>query len=398
MFNSMKSLNLLVADFTALDFGKDAFLVPYYLSKQNGIIPTIIYPLNKDNEILPKRFRGVNFKPLSFRSNNQCFSFKGEWYFIFYILKHAKEIDVLMRFHFSYQTFLIGVIYKLINKKSVFYIKGDGLGLFSSLMRDESKKITKYKNKVIRWIVYKMCNIADVISTETPTTYNKINSLGIKIETPIILMLNGFDEELLRKLNIQERSFKEKENIILAVGRIGHPHKNIELLLKAIESTELRDWKLVIVGPIEEKECHFQDVIDDFYIRNKHLVSRVIFTGAIYDKRELWEFYNRAKVFVHMAPVESYGIVFGEAFRFNNFIVSTDVGIAAYLIKESAGRIYPNNDFLSLSCILQDITSAKIDIETELNNRKVTSNFHSWEKETQRLNAKCNELYLENKI
>ncbi|MCS2392464.1 glycosyltransferase [Bacteroides fragilis] len=51
------------------------------------------------------------------------------------------------------------------------------------------------------------------------------------------------------------------------------------------------------------------------------------------DKRTLWEYYNRSKVFVLTSRCESYGLVLNEAKRFRNFIVSTNVGAFEDLVE-----------------------------------------------------------------
>ena len=62
--------------------------------------------------------------PLHYKGGYDCFSFLSEWYFCWYILKNAKNIDCLVRFHFSYQTAIIGWIYKKVNPKGLFLHKG----------------------------------------------------------------------------------------------------------------------------------------------------------------------------------------------------------------------------------------------------------------------------------
>ena len=377
-----RKLIFLIVDFQEIALGKDVFLTPYYLGKTNDMEVTIVYPASEDNKDLPSQYRGVTLKPLHFKSNYTPFSFKGEWYFLYYILRHAREADVLMRFHFSYQTWLIGLIYKIINPKGFFYIKGDGYGLFTSLFRDKSSFLLRLKNRLIRKAMHATCRLADKISLETPDVYNYLKEeLRGKENEKLVLMLNGFDEELCEQLQIKKRLLTEKENIILAVGRIGAPDKNNEQLLRALETLDLKDWKVVFVGPVETRSSDFTQTIESFYQRNPGMKAKVLFTGAVYDKKELWEWYNRAKVFVHTSPKESYGIVLNEAFYFDNYILSTNVGIAGYLINFGYGELLEHNDSDGLSIKLQQIINGEKKLDELLLARKSDSDAITWKKE-----------------
>ena len=375
-----------IVDFQEINLGKDVFLTPYYLGKKHNLEVRIVYPLSENNKHLPAEYRGVKLIPLPFKSNYSSFSFKGEWYFLYYILRHAREADVLMRFHFSVQTGLIGLIYKMLNPNGVFYIKGDGYGLFTSLFRKENSLLMKAKNFLIRKAMHFNCGLADLISVETPSLFDYLHAeLPARMNDKVVLMLNGFDEEYCRELQIKRRSLPEKENIMLAVGRIGAPDKNNEQLLYALEKTDLKDWKVVFVGPVENRTHDFRQTIDEFYKQNPHLTEKVLFPGAVYDKKELWEWYNRAKVFVHTSPKESFGIVLSEAFYFDNYILSTPVGIASYLINFGYGELVNHNDVEGLASKLQEVIDGKTDLEERLSSRTMDNDAFTLKKEIDKL-------------
>jgi glycosyltransferase involved in cell wall biosynthesis len=100
----------------------------------------------------------------------------------------------------------------------------------------------------------------------------------------------------------------------------------------------------------------------------------------------LYDYFNRSKVFVHTAIYESYGIVIGEAFRFNNYIVSTDIGCAKELIAEGMGELveYDAND---LSRSLQRIIDGKIDINAIYRQKRIDNRSISWENEVRKLGS-----------
>ena len=151
----------------------------------------------------------------------------------------------------------------------------------------------------------------------------------------------------------------EKENLITSVGRLGTYEKNTEMILDAAENVNFDDWKLVLIGPVEP---NLKELIEEFYINNPHLKNSVIFTGPIYDKKELWEWYNRSKVFLLTSREESFALVLMEAYRFNNYIVSTDVGWARTAIDQSMGEIIPQDDSSALKRSLQRIINGSVTI------------------------------------
>lgn len=140
----------------------------------------------------------------------------------------------------------------------------------------------------------------------------------------------------------------------------------------------------MFIGPIEKVECNFQEYINSFFNQNPKLKDNVCFTGPIYDKAILYNLFDRSKIFVHTAVYESYGIVIGEAFRFNNYIVSTDVGCAKELISEGMGELV-EYDANNLSRSLQRIIDGKTDIYSIYQKKHINNRSISWENEVMKL-------------
>ena len=99
----------------------------------------------------------------------------------------------------------------------------------------------------------------------------------------------------------------------------------------------------------------------------------------------MWEWYNRAKVFVHTSPKESFGIVLSEAFYFDNYILSTPVGIASYLINFGYGELVNHNDVEGLASKLQEVIDGKTDLEERLSSRTMTNDAFTLKKEIDKL-------------
>jgi GalNAc-alpha-(1->4)-GalNAc-alpha-(1->3)-diNAcBac-PP-undecaprenol alpha-1,4-N-acetyl-D-galactosaminyltransferase len=139
-------------------------------------------------------------------------------------------------------------------------------------------------------------------------------------------------DNLYLKEEIQLRSWEEKEDIIITVGRIGTYQKNTELFLEALKEVELNNWKVYILGPFE---LPFQTYIDTYFKLNPQLRDKVIFTGNIIDRKELFEWYNRAKIFCLTSRFEGFPITFPEALYFGNHIISTPVSSALQITNYS---------------------------------------------------------------
>jgi glycosyltransferase involved in cell wall biosynthesis len=120
------------------------------------------------------------------------------------------------------------------------------------------------------------------------------------------------------------------------------------------------NWKCYLIGPIESD---FRKDIDDFFINNPHLKKSVIFTDAINDKKELWEYYNRSKIFIFASMFESYCLAFNEAKRFGNYIITTNVGAAGDIIQnEEFGEFVEQDDDVTMAKKIQNVIDGKTDI------------------------------------
>jgi glycosyltransferase involved in cell wall biosynthesis len=356
------NLTLIYRSIESEHLGKDVFLVPYYLGKVLNMNVHIVYSRTTTNKNIPRSIQGVRLIPLRnifHKSSNEILR---NLIYVFYILFHALDINLLMLFYFSIPSAIIGVFYKTLNRKGRTYIKSDGkmgewplLGYYNSIYLKQHQRIRTGVKKHL----YKsfLCHI-DLITVETNIGYRKFVTeklLNIDLRNKVRLMFNGFDKDQFKQCGIMKKEYAEKENIIITVGRLGSYPKNTEMLLKAAERIEFNNWKMVLIGPVEKNECNFQETIDKFYHLNPGLKNYVSFPGPIYDKKELWEWYNKAKIFVLTSIYESFGIVLAEALFFENYIMSTDVGSASDLIKMGYGQIVPQNEPICLSNSLQKI-------------------------------------------
>lgn len=348
----MKKMTLIIPlEIKEFHLYKDVGEVPYYLSKNYQIESEIVYL----GEGPTGRFRNVTLIPCKgFMSKLRKIPGLGGIFYsirlLTYLIHHAKKIDVLMLFHFSKFNFLAIMLYKLINPKGKIYNKLDL----------DPHHIEKKNNNLI---LKKYINSINLFSVETLIAYNKIknNFHGFDIENKLLYLPNGFDEDLVVENNIKINDFEGKENLIITVGRLGAPEKNTEMILRALESLDLKNWKVALVGPV----CSgFDKIIEDFYKYNPEKLSNVTFFDNISDKKLLMDYYNRAKVFLLTSRRESFGIVLNEALYFGNYIVTTNVGAAMDITNDGEyGAVINNDDSNELQEVLTTIINESIDLK-----------------------------------
>lgn len=340
--------------------GKDVFLVPHMLSERLGLEAHIVIEAAPANDDLPAIYRNIHIHRL--RTGRKLRRWISHAAFIF---RHARNYKVFIRFHLSIPTAALGCLYKWLHPRGFLYVKSDGTDEFASSCAARPLghgMKSRIKARLLRLFFRQV----DLISVETRQAYDRIRNaapMGIDIRGKVVYMPNGFDDQLLHASGITPLPMSMKENLIITAGRIGHPEKNSEMLLQAAAQLKFRDnWKIIFIGPIEEKACRFQDVIDRYYRQYPYLCDKVVFTGGIFDKKQLWDWYNRAKIFVLTSPREGFPMVFPEAVRFSNYIISTDVGGARDVIANGYGEITGHGDPAELARRLQRIIDNELDL------------------------------------
>jgi glycosyltransferase involved in cell wall biosynthesis len=153
----------------------------------------------------------------------------------------------------------------------------------------------------------------------------------------------------LKELGFGHPRKADKENIIITVGRIGTEQKNNQMQLEALSGLDLKDWKFVFIGPIE----------NDFLPHTKNLPSNIIFTGNITDRAEIYNWYKRAKVFCLTSGWESWCLAMVDSLYFGCEIVSTNVGCFEDITNKEFGYEIKNAD--DLRNVLLKIVNKEID-------------------------------------
>lgn len=220
-----------------------------------------------------------------------------------YIIKNAKNIDVINTYHLSILDTLCWVVpYKLFNKKGKAYLKMD---LSMKYVEDYTKN--KFK-LAIRKI---LCNLYDIMSAESTCVKNYMNKY---YQSRIVCEPNGYYWD--NNVNITS-----KEHSIIHVARMGTEEKNSELLINAyIETIYQHDWNLYLVGTMEKE---FEQWLNDRIANNIDLLERIKYVGNISNRDEIQKLYSKSSIVALSSRYESFGIVLIEGLSMGCYIVST---------------------------------------------------------------------------
>lgn len=338
-----KRMVLIFEELLNVHLGKDVFYAPYYYAKDEMDL-TIVH--SNHNEDLPLNIKGAKIE----RRENM----------FIYILKEFKNIDELMIFHLTKKSCYYGILYKLLNKKGKLYIKLD-TGIENLKEFNEKKwKWGRIKISVLRKLLIKK---SEKISVETQEAYDYLldkKIYGEDLISKLHHIPNGFDEEELENLNIKVKAYLEKENLAIIVSRFGSYQKNNELLLSALDGIDILEWNFFLIGPYD---VNFKKLYDEFIQKNPDKKEKVRLLGNISDKEILYSYYNKAKVFILTSRYEGFPLVFPEALRFGNYILTTDVSGAKDITKNSEiGKIIPVADIEALKKELKNIIANKINL------------------------------------
>ncbi len=357
--------------------GKDNGMIPIYMHEICGYESKILTVDLKHD--LPNFERGIYFIKVK-----RIFGFLGNFaywvkllkrYNIFkYLIKNADKIDILMLFHVSRCSYWYSYIYKKLNPNGKIYVKADfNLGVYQkelSVINSSPKNLKELFRKRRETKEYnkrkKLIPLVDLISYESLEAYNfmKNSYAGMDTKGKTVYLPNGYDNLFVEK-NFKIKKFKEKENIILTVGRLGTKEKNTELLLESLKEIDLKDWKVVLIGSETEELLKYKE---KYFKENPDLKEKIIFTGEIKDRKVLYEYYNKSKVFVLPSKWESFGIVMVEAMAFGNYVITSNTCAANDITNHNTiGKIIEIDSKIDLEKSLEKVVNGKVNLEEKYN-------------------------------
>jgi len=199
-------------------------------------------------------------------------------------------------------------------------------------------------------------------SDEIDVVYNGINS-GIYNFTKKEI------EEIRHKLKI------DKKPVILFVGRVDDPRKNLDFLLRIFKKvTEKTEALLLVVGSGNKNSAKK-------IVRSLKLSKDVIFTGFV-DSTTLKKIYALCTFYVCSSRLEGFGLTIIEAMAAGKPIVATNVGGIPEVVKDKRNGLLVEVNNEEKLAEAMDYFLENPDIASKVGNynKKYINERFSWEK------------------
>jgi len=339
---------------------KDVGEVPYVMFRDYGFDATLATFRNEES--YPSLQTEVSGLKLDFIPRLNLFPTLSV---LFYICRKARKIDILNLYHYSMRTAMYASCYKIFHPSGIVYIKLDcGVQLLS-------------KKGIKKWFLGVFLSVfPNILSCEIEHVKEATIAMFPRLANKLLCIPNGIDDVTIEKMNMPVVSFEQKEKLMITVGNIGVQCKNHPMILNALEKVDLKDWKFAFVGPVMKD---FEPVVDGFFQRNPKLQDKVIFTGNISDRKELYTWYNRAKVFCLTSFRDAFPLAVVEALYWGDYLILTPIAaVNDFTNSGNAGKIVTKDaDFIE---ILQAIIDNPATIADNYSQTLLLSQKFRWRK------------------
>lgn len=297
---------------------KDVGMVPSFLSEGKDV-EALFYTESKDGKVnfrnLRVLFTGKNWLVSNFYSI--IFLFKNRFY--------SKECDLLV-FHLSIRNIIPIIFYKLLfNGKLI--CKMD-LNTVSAQSYCDASMVSITKRIFMKFMVL----LTDRFYIETARNYNIVKKgiFGTDISKKIELLPNGVDEELVMSVASNDE-FVQREKIITIITRFDSEDKapyRVFDVVQVMADLNLKDWRFNIIGNFPDS------FITELMNQAGQLGVNVTCLGKNQTLNEVYNKLYKSSIFLCLSKEESYCISLVEAAVFNNYIITTNVGVAEDLSKQ----------------------------------------------------------------
>lgn len=294
---------------------KDVGGIPYALAKYCGWKATFAY--NDANGVIHNEDyeRYVKLDRIRFPKILEKLKLRYIKYFqvIKYVYFNAPKYDVINFYHCHRFINFLCWLAKKRNPDIITYVKLDmgKAGFEKEMKKQKCNGGEKHRDNT------------DLFTVETKKYVDPLNDLN-KFKNKVKYLPNGFFSDLADV----DLSKIKKEKIILTVGRIGTYQKNTELLIESLIELEndLKDWKVYLVGPMTED---FKIWLNNRLVDHSKLKNKIVITGNITDKKELYQIYAKSSIFVLPSRYEGFPLVIQEAMHFACYPIITNCFPAA---------------------------------------------------------------------
>lgn len=339
---------------------KEIGMIPYYFHRMYKLQANVVTYKNDNYPFLKKYCKGLEMSFVKKPEKIERFPLRNV---LKYLIINAKKIDFLNLILPHYGNALYGVIFKIFNRKGYIYLKLDIDQSFKKRsFYFKSDSYTDYGTGISAFIKFQIkkkvsaifLDLVDLISIESIDLVKFFKNTYPEYKNKTIYIPNGVDDLFIKSTGIKTPAFKDKENIILTVGNIGHETKSHEVFFEAISKIkELKDWRFLLIGPIQKP---FLKYIETFFKKNPHLKEKIILIGEVSDRKKLFEYYQKSKIYCSTSKYESFGFTLIESAYFGNYIVSSDFTSAREItMNGTLGSLYEFGKSEELANILQEL-------------------------------------------
>lgn len=264
-----------------------------------------------------------------------------------YIKRYFADIDILFLVKLHPWYFSLAALYKKLRPDGKIVLK-----LNTSL--EEISELPLYQEGYFEFISH-----CDIITVESSCLQKHLSKRFSACQ--IEYLPNGYYcfENFKREID-----YTEKENILLRVEQIGTYQKNDEQLLEAFSliSSLIPNWKLKLIGRVDSE---FREYLNEYFENRPDLKDRIVFCSAPISREELWNEYQRAKIFVLTSRWENGSpYSYAEAAYMGCNILVTDIDAAKDMTNQGQyGTICPHDQIKSLALAITKLCTDEFTLQ-----------------------------------
>ncbi len=174
-------------------------------------------------------------------------------------------------------------------------------------------------------------NKADKILVPTNTIKKTLQQYYPGTKSKITVTHEGVDQRLLKYKNIK---VKKKPNSLIYVGSL-YPHKNVEIILKALQ--ELPQWKLTVVGSRDVFQQKLSKKAEELEVS-----SQIKFAGYLTDKDLAREIITSTAL-IQPSLSEGFGLTGIEALSLNTPLIASKIPVFKEIYQDAAIYFNPKS-------------------------------------------------------
>jgi len=248
----------------------------------------------------------------------------------------SESVNAVITYYYPLHIWILGLLKRVGRYRVVCKMDWDGV-IRGSWLKRKFRKL----GLVMTW------RYCDAVIVESYEALRNIAKEFPGLISKVHVVYNGWCDKLLPYTGNDVRKRQ-----IICVARIA-PVKGIHDLIMAfhIASKRVPGWRLIIVGPIEDRQYYeyLQNLIKKFNLENG-----VSFTGMVNDE-ELARIYAESLVFVLPSYHEGFSIARVEALAYGLPVITTETGGSE--VVRGCGLVVKPGDVYGLAKALEDLMS-----------------------------------------